>query len=268
MAAAGHSVHRRHRYVISSFGSTLIGCCSAVYFAYIAPWISLVVLSSSVPMDEETDVERKCEVAMALATISSLELDAESASEKLCSCAEDRAVADVFGIGRSTVNVIYREFCAVVVSTLEKEWVKMPSQENMPTHIKEFQAVCGFPQGVGALDGCHIPVSPPKEHATDYYNYKGWYSIVLLALVDHKYLFRYVSVGSPGRCHDAYVYRQSALAEMVSGPLFQAPAVVMNGVAVPPLILCDQAFPLTPNLVKPFKDVPDGSRRRYERFLI
>lgn len=221
-------------------------------------------------MDEETDVERKCEVAMALATISSLELDAESASEKvrsirrrlmmnncllialassrrpvhrrvwsyprkerwfedtlpnlgsrhfkqsfrvsettfrylvdvcrpamqrqttnmrecvsaqkrvavalykLCSCAEDRAVADVFGIGRSTVNVIYREFCAVVVSTLEKEWVKMPSQENMPTHIKEFQAVCGFPQGVGALDGCHIPVSPPKEHATDYYNYKGW----------------------------------------------------------------------------------------------
>ncbi|KAH6936453.1 hypothetical protein HPB50_017562 [Hyalomma asiaticum] len=132
----------------------------------------------------------------------------------------------------------------------------------MPTHIKEFQAVCGFPQGVGALDGCHIPVSPPKEHATDYYNYKGWYSIVLLALVDHKYLFRYVNVGSPGRCHDAYMYRQSALAEMVSGPLFQAPAVVMNGVAVPPLILCDQAFPLTPNLVKSFKDVPDGSRRR------
>lgn len=88
------------------------------------------------------------------------------------------------------------------------------------------------------------------------------YSIILLALVDHNYLFRYVNVGSPGRCHDAYVYRQSALAEMVSGPLFQAPAVVMNGVAVPPLILCDQAFPLTSNLVKPFKDVPDGSRRR------
>ncbi|KAH7954940.1 hypothetical protein HPB49_023081 [Dermacentor silvarum] len=93
---------------------------------------------------------------------------------KLCSCAEDIAVADIFGICRSTVNVIYREFCATVVATLEKEWVKMPSPDDMPAHVKEFQAACDFPQGVGALDGCHIPVSPPREHASDYYNYKGW----------------------------------------------------------------------------------------------
>ncbi|XP_050028799.1 uncharacterized protein [Dermacentor andersoni] len=181
---------------------------------------------------------------------------------KLCSCAEDRAIADIFGIGRSTVNVIYREFCATVVATLEKEWVKMPSPDDMPAHIKEFQAVCDFPQGVGALDGCRIPVSPPKEHASDYYNYKGWYSIILLALVDHKYRFRYVNVGSPGRCHDAYVYRQSVLADMVEGPLFQAPTATISGVVVPPLILCDQAFPLTSNLMKPFKSFGENDLHR------
>ncbi|KAG0444008.1 hypothetical protein HPB47_014297 [Ixodes persulcatus] len=83
---------------------------------------------------------------------------------KLCSSAEDRTVAHLFGIGRSTVNVIYKDFCETVVSALD----------DMAEHIREFQAVCGFPQGIEALDGCHIPVSPPKEHASDYYNYKGW----------------------------------------------------------------------------------------------
>ncbi|KAG0432602.1 hypothetical protein HPB47_020700 [Ixodes persulcatus] len=67
-------------------------------------------------------------------------------------------------------------------------------------------AVLGFPNAIGALDGCHLPVSPPKDSAVDYRNYKGWYSVILLALVDHRYLFRYISVGSPGKCHDVNVY--------------------------------------------------------------
>lgn len=93
---------------------------------------------------------------------------------KLCSVAEDRVVASVFGIGRSTVNGIYKEFCEAVVSVLESNWIKMLSQSDIAEHIREFAAVSDFPQVVGALDGCHFPVSPPQEHATDYYNYKGW----------------------------------------------------------------------------------------------
>lgn len=93
---------------------------------------------------------------------------------KLCSSAEDRTVANLFGVGRSTVNTIYRQFCEAVVCVLEREWIKVMTAEEMTRHIQEFEAVTGFRQGVGALDGCHFPISPPKEHATDYYNYKGW----------------------------------------------------------------------------------------------
>ncbi|CAN8008805.1 unnamed protein product [Ixodes pacificus] len=46
---------------------------------------------------------------------------------KLCSTIEGRAIAHLFGQGRSTVNELYKEFCAVVVSALEPEWVKMVS---------------------------------------------------------------------------------------------------------------------------------------------
>ncbi|KAL1483515.1 hypothetical protein MTO96_033128 [Rhipicephalus appendiculatus] len=49
----------------------------------------------------------------------------------------------------------------------------MITEEEMARHIREFEAVCGFRQGVGALDECHFPISPPKTNATDYYNYKG-----------------------------------------------------------------------------------------------
>ncbi|XP_064475764.1 uncharacterized protein LOC135389661 [Ornithodoros turicata] len=164
---------------------------------------------------------------------------------KLCSSAEDRSIAHLFGIGRSTVNTLYKEFCEAVITTLEPEWA------------------------VGALDGCRFPISPPKESATGYYNYKGWYSIVLLALVDHRYRFLYINVGSPGRCHDVYVYQRSSLAQCVEGPLFQAPVATMNGVAVPPLILCDQAFPLTSHLVKPFRHRArlDDDMRRFNYHL-
>lgn len=78
------------------------------------------------------------------------------------------------------------------------------------------------------------------------------YSIILLALVDHKYRFRFVNVGAPGRCHDSHVYQVSKLAKIVGGPLFKAPEATICGAQVPPVILCDQAFPLTPNLMKPF----------------
>ncbi|XP_077485398.1 uncharacterized protein LOC144095595 [Amblyomma americanum] len=128
----------------------------------------------------------------------------------------------------------------------------MPCRERLTDHISECSAVLDFPQAVGALEGCHFPVSPPKDKATDYYNYKGWHSVILLALVDHKYKFRFVRVVTPGRCHNAYVYEQSNLAEFVESPEFQSPVANISGTPVGPLILCDQAFALTSHLNKPF----------------
>lgn len=93
---------------------------------------------------------------------------------RLCSTAEERTVAELFTLGRSTVNMIYKEFCIPILDNLEDEWVKAVSPSNISQHMREFAAVTGFPQGIGALDGCHFAVSPPQEDTTDYYNYKGW----------------------------------------------------------------------------------------------
>ncbi|KAH7978561.1 hypothetical protein HPB49_005923 [Dermacentor silvarum] len=102
----------------------------------------------------------------------------------LCSSAEDHSVAEWFAVGRSSVNVAYRGLCEAVIHTMEAEWINMPTASSVAEHLGEFMTTLEFPQAMGSQDGCHFPVSPPKESATDYTNYTRWYSIILLALVD------------------------------------------------------------------------------------
>ena len=69
-------------------------------------------------------------------------------------------------------------------------------------------------QCAGAINGSHVPVRPPASNHTDYYNRKGWYSMILQAVVDHEYLFWDVYVGWPGSVqtvHDARVFANSSL---------------------------------------------------------
>lgn len=171
---------------------------------------------------------------------------------RLATSAEERTVANVFGVSRSSVNLIVKEFCEVVVRLLEPRYVRMPKAHELAEHLRQFEAVAGFPQVVGALDGCHIEVCPPSEHAVDYHNYKGWYSTILLAVADHRYRFLYTNTGSPGRNHDAGVFEESRLSKILGSELFEREAKTIEGVLVGPLLLADQAFPLQKNLMKPY----------------
>ena len=47
----------------------------------------------------------------------------------------------------------------------------------------------------------------PHNTTSEFYNYKGFYSIVLLALVDYDYKFIYADIGCQGRISDGGVYR-------------------------------------------------------------
>lgn len=166
--------------------------------------------------------------------------------------AEERTVTNLFGISAASVNIIFHEFCFVIGDSVDSQFLRMPAVDAVEEHIRLFSAVLGFPQGFGALDGCHIKVSPPKEHTQDYYNYKGWYSIILLALVDHNYKFLFTNVGSPGRNHDSRVYNCSSLPRVIESDLFSKPKRVIEVVVVGAITLCDQAFPLRPNLMKSY----------------
>lgn len=54
--------------------------------------------------------------------------------------------------------------------------------------------------------------------------------------------------------------RRSKFSERVESNGFQRPLALIEGAHVPPIILCDQAFPLMLNLMKPFANATSGTR--------
>ncbi|XP_050337797.1 putative nuclease HARBI1 [Bactrocera neohumeralis] len=172
----------------------------------------------------------------------------------LGSSAEYRSIANMFGVGKSTVCEILLEFCTEIWRLLQPSCFKMLplNRENITELVTGFEVI-GFPECLGAIDGCHIEIHPSSDEAVDYYNYKGWYSTVLMALVDAKYRFTYINVGSPGRCNDSQIYETSSLKkEMDSCPLLSEMSREISGVNVPVFIIGDSSFRFSKQLMKPY----------------
>lgn len=68
-----------------------------------------------------------------------------------------------------------------------------------------------YPHCVGCIDGKHVVIQCPINSGTEYYNYKGTFSFVLLALVDSKYRFIFADIGAQGRISDGGVFQNSVL---------------------------------------------------------
>ena len=64
---------------------------------------------------------------------------------------------------------------------------------------------------VEAIYGSHIPIKAPQQFPMDYYNRKGFYSIVLQAVIDSSGKFIDIFVGYPGSTHDSRIFHNSPL---------------------------------------------------------
>ncbi|XP_017473772.1 PREDICTED: uncharacterized protein LOC108364559 isoform X1 [Rhagoletis zephyria] len=168
------------------------------------------------------------------------------------SSAEYRSIANLFGVAKPTLCAALLEFFREVWKVLHPMYFNhFPlSRETIEDCVNGFKHI-GFPQCMGALDGCHIEIHPRQEEAVDYINYKGWYSTVLQALVDARY--RYINLGSPGRCNDSQIFEKSSLkTELENCSLLNTMSTNLGNFDIPVVILRDSAFRFSKYLMKPF----------------
>ena len=68
---------------------------------------------------------------------------------------------------------------------------------------------------MGALDGKHVAIRCPRHSGSKYYNYKGFYSVVMLALVDTDSRFLWADMGNNGCCSDAQTFSKCQLKQSI-----------------------------------------------------
>ncbi|RVE43202.1 hypothetical protein evm_012151 [Chilo suppressalis] len=137
-----------------------------------------------------------------------------------------------------------------------RDYMKMPTQaEEWKTIANDFGAMHQFWNCCGALDGKHVGIKKPAASGSMYYNYKGFYSIVLMALVNAKKEFIMIDVGTKGRVSDGGVLFYTKFWEMYQQDILNLPepsALPNTRQTFPYVFVSDEAFALGPNLMKPY----------------
>ncbi|XP_053990437.1 uncharacterized protein LOC128882733 [Hylaeus volcanicus] len=149
-------------------------------------------------------------------------------------------------MGYSTIGEIIKECCDAIWETLQPIYMPKSNEEQWIKIAKAFSEKWNYPNCVGALDGKHVHLKCPAKSGSLFYNYKGSYSIVLLALVDANYKFILVDVGAHGKSSDGGTYERSDMCKKFVNNEYGIP----QSEQLPHVIVADEAFPLKPYLMR------------------
>ena len=177
--------------------------------------------------------------------------------------ADYRTIGHLFGVSKSTVCLVTKDVCTAIVRVLLPKYIKIPSGDSLKDVVDGCVHKWEFPPCIGAVDGTHIPIKSPEECPADYYNRKGWHSVIMQGMVNHLGHFADVYIGWPGRVHDAGVFANSTLYKRGQDcTLFPDWKKSISGTDVPLVILGDLAYPLLPWLMKAFPDNGNSSHQQ------
>lgn len=170
-----------------------------------------------------------------------------------------------FRVHSSTIAQFIPTVCYHIYQVLRDEYMKFPKTEYEWNHLVDntFER-WHFPNAWGAIDGKHVRLLLPADSGSNYYCYKGFHSIVLMAVVGYDYKFLYVDVGCQGRISDGGVFKATDLyADLEKSNLglpAPRPLPVTEGnehwdkdyTQYPYFLVGDSAFSMTKYMMKPY----------------
>ncbi|XP_077341084.1 uncharacterized protein C11orf97 homolog isoform X2 [Lithobates pipiens] len=128
-----------------------------------------------------------------------------------------------------------------------------------PSTPQEWQTVAShfasrwdFPNCGGAIDGKHVHIVPPPNSGSYYFNYKGFHSIVMLAVVSATYEFLYVDMGQNGRMSDGGVFSRTEFYWCLQSGSLGLPPPEENQEGLPFVFVADEVFAQANHLMLPF----------------
>lgn len=114
-----------------------------------------------------------------------------------------------YRIGISTLSGIIQEACKAIWNNLKSIYMAEPTNDKWLDISEHFMNVTNFPNCLGAIDGKHIRIIKPAHSGSQYYNYKHFFSMVLLAVCDSIYCFTTVDIGDYGKNNDSSMFKNS-----------------------------------------------------------
>ena len=132
-----------------------------------------------------------------------------------------------------------------------------PSEQDWIEIETGFRLRWNFPNCCGVVDGKHIAVRQPPGSGSQFFNYKNYFSIVLMAVVDAGYRFTMVDVGNYGSNSDTGIWKNSIIGRRhINDDLGLPKCKMLPGYPeaglIPHCFVGDEAFGLAPNMMRPY----------------
>lgn len=159
-------------------------------------------------------------------------------------------------IGISTAIEIIKEACLVIHEALSEVFLQAPDKTGWRNIAKGFKNIWNLANCIGAVDGKHIFIKATSKSVSYYFNYKKFFSIVLLACCNHKYELTCVDVGAFGGESDGGIWSRSEMGKRVENGTMgippETPKLPNSDVKTPYFFVGDEAFKLTKTMMRPY----------------
>ncbi|XP_068135055.1 uncharacterized protein [Hyperolius riggenbachi] len=156
-------------------------------------------------------------------------------------------------ISPQALGVLIPETCHAIIQVLKGKYFRFPTtSEDWNQIASQFEELWNFPNCGGALDGRHVRINPPHHSGSLYYNYKGFFSIIVMALVNANCEFIMVDVGKNGKFSDGSVIEQTHFYEKLRENQLRLPGIDETLEGLNFVFVADEAFSLDDHILRPF----------------
>jgi len=127
----------------------------------------------------------------------------------------------------------------------KNDWIRTADQFYEKTH---------FPNCIGAVDGKHIMIRKTNENGSQFFNYKNFFSTVLMAVADADYCFISVEVGAYGSSDS--VFKNSTFGKLLESNKLNIPDPTVlpsdAGLSMSFVLVGDEVFALSAHVLRPY----------------